>query len=249
MPKQYHILNGDALKEQFPKKIEGEIIVARECLVDGEVAGENLQAIFATRAKFISENYGATTQEYTDKVEGEFQKMQKIEPEAEINLWFEDDLFCQVNLWFVLHVLSIAKRNNLIYLVRPQKHTQYGFGGLDQGELIGIYEQRILLTNLDVLSSLWAIYQKGDVETLLTKAGELEKKYPFILAATQAHQARIPTAEHPGRPVQAIKDIIKELQTDDFGTIFKEFCKRESIYGCGDSQVKRIFDSIMKDEL
>jgi len=37
--KQYHILNGDALKEQFPDRIKGKIIIARECLVDGNVTG------------------------------------------------------------------------------------------------------------------------------------------------------------------------------------------------------------------
>ncbi len=40
MRKQYHILNGDSLKEQFPENIQGDIIVARECLVDGNVKGK-----------------------------------------------------------------------------------------------------------------------------------------------------------------------------------------------------------------
>ncbi len=249
MPQQYHILNGDALKEQFPQKITGEIIVARECLVDGDISGDSLEELFVSRAKFIGEHYGATAQEYQDKVVAEFNKLNKIVPDAEINLWFEDDLFCQVNFWFVLHLLSKAKAKNPIYLVRPQKHSQYGFGGLDQVALNSIYEKRILLTDLEVLSSLWTIYQKGDVETLLTKVGKIEKKYPFILAAAQAHQARIPKDGHPGRPVKAIKEIMQELQTDDFGTIFKEFCKRESIYGFGDLQVKRIYERIMNGEL
>lgn len=249
MPQQYHILNGDALKEQFPQKITGEIIVARECLVDGDISGDSLEELFVSRAKFIGEHYGATAQEYKDKVVAEFDKLNEIAQDAEINLWFEDDLFCQVNFWFVLHLLSQAKAKNAIYLVRPQKPTQYGFGGLDQVALNSIYEQRILLTNFDVLASLWAIYQKGDIETLLTKAGQVEKQYPFILAAVRAHQARIPTEEYPGRPVQTIKEIMQDLQTDDFGTILKEFCKRESIYGFGDSQVKRIYELIMKDEL
>ena len=38
----FHILNGDALKSQFPERILGEIIVARECLVDGPVEGHRL---------------------------------------------------------------------------------------------------------------------------------------------------------------------------------------------------------------
>ena len=40
--KQYHILNGDSLKDQFPNKINGDIIITRECFVDGDVKGGNL---------------------------------------------------------------------------------------------------------------------------------------------------------------------------------------------------------------
>ena len=39
---KFHVLNGDALKEQFPPTITGDIIVIRECLVDGPVTGNNV---------------------------------------------------------------------------------------------------------------------------------------------------------------------------------------------------------------
>jgi len=46
MNKQYHILNGDAL---------------RECLVDGYLDRNSLEEFFATRAEFINERCGAQT--------------------------------------------------------------------------------------------------------------------------------------------------------------------------------------------
>lgn len=39
MSKEYHVLNGEALRQQLPR-LEGEIIVFQECLVDGPVASE-----------------------------------------------------------------------------------------------------------------------------------------------------------------------------------------------------------------
>ncbi|WP_211277476.1 hypothetical protein [Nonlabens spongiae] len=48
MNTHYHILNGDALKEQFPKTIPGKIIVGRECLVDGPVQGDSLSAFLSS---------------------------------------------------------------------------------------------------------------------------------------------------------------------------------------------------------
>jgi hypothetical protein len=37
---------------------------------------------------------------------------------------------------------------------------------------------------------------------------------------------------------------MNNLETNSFGEVFKEFNKRESIYGFGDLQVKRLFDEI-----
>ena len=73
---------------------------------------------------------------------------------------------------------------------------------------------------------------------------ELENKYPFILPAVEAHIERIVTTGNIGRPTQSLIAIMKELETEEFGPVFKEFNKRESIYGFGDLQVKRLFDEI-----
>jgi hypothetical protein len=75
----------------------------------------------------------------------------------------------------------------------------------------------------------------------------LKGKYPFIPAAVEAHIARIPTENSPGRPRQTLLDIMKELETDEFGPVFREFCKLESIYGLADLQVKRLLKEIKND--
>ena len=40
MKNEYHILNGDSLRHQMEGVCNGEIIVARECLMDGSLDGE-----------------------------------------------------------------------------------------------------------------------------------------------------------------------------------------------------------------
>lgn len=241
----YHILNGDALKEQFPESLSGEIIVARECLVDGNVEGESLAAFYKTRAKFLNENYGSCSdKEYQDKVVVEFKKVQTIIAKAEVNLWFEDDLFCQVNVWFVLWLLHTSRKQNSLYLVRPEKHTQYGFGGLSKAELIALYNNRILLKDLPQLAKLWVYYQRNDTQNLRATAKDLEPLYPYILTAVEAHIARSPKEGNWGRPQQALIEIMKTTGTQEFGPVFQEFCKKEAIYGFGDLYVRRLFDEI-----
>lgn len=245
MIKQYHILNGDALKEQFPKNIYGEIIVARECLVDGPANGNNLEELFKTRSKFISDNYdGYSEHDYYQKTVPEIYKIQNIADNAEINLWFEDDLFCQVNFWFTVDLLINSKKKNFIFLIRPKSHNKYGFGGLNKSELVSIYEQKITLTQLDKIASLWEFYQNNNNEKLLLVAQELESNYSFLLPAVKAHLERIPTQGSLGRPSQSLIDIMKDLNTQKFEPVFKEFCIRESIYGYGDLQVKRLLDEL-----
>ncbi|MEO1023539.1 MAG: DUF1835 domain-containing protein, partial [Bacteroidota bacterium] len=151
--------------------------------------------------------------------------------------------------WFVAHLLTHYSKQipKKVSLVRPPKHTPYGFGGLNENELIEAYEHRIPLDKLNTIARLWEHYRYDNTEALISQAKELEKEYPFMLPAVQAHLDRIPTDTYPGRPVQVLKDIMEELQTRDFGTIFRAFNQRQSIYGFGDLQVKRMYDDLIQD--
>ena len=250
-PQHYHILNGDAAKEQFPKSLlsQGKIIVAREALVDGNVEGESLEEFYETRARFISSHYaGYSKEDYFEKTVSEFEKIQAIPSEVDINLWFEDDLFCQVNFWFVVHLLNKNGQKNSIFLVRPKEHTQYGFGGLDESELISIYENRLSITQnqLDKIALLWEHYKNNDAEKLLQTAKELGQNYAFMLPAINAHLQRFPNNGKLDRPTTSLIQIMKDIKSEEFAPVFREFSKRESIYGFGDLQVQRLFDAIKK---
>jgi len=248
MNKQYHILNGDVLKEQFPISIKGDLIVMRECLVDGEVKSDSLSELYKLRAKFISENYEhCSIKEYYTESVSEFEKIQNIPSESDINLWFEDDLFCQVNFWFTAFLLLEKSEDLKIYLIRPPNHTPYGFGALNQDELTSAYEARTPLLKMHDLAQLWTYYQQNELDKLLEKAKVFEDEFPFIENAVKAHLDRIPGEKSLGRPEQTLKDILNELENPSFAVIFKEFSKRESIYGFGDLQVKRLLDGISEN--
>ncbi|ELR70651.1 hypothetical protein C900_03632 [Fulvivirga imtechensis AK7] len=251
MREQYHILNGDALKEQFPKSIPGKIVVARECLVDGDVEGRSLEELLATRAYFISATYhGYSEEDYYEETAHEFYKIRLIPANSVVNLWFEDDLFCQVNLWFILHLLYGQHKQYHIWLVRPQVGHEYGFGSMSSANLVEAFESRISIEpiDFDLLRRLWRHYQLNETGEMLHITGKLKIKFPFLQPAVQAHIDRIPANNNPGKPQQTLIDIIDELNTDEFGPVFREFCKRESIYGFGDLQVKRMFDEVKKGQ-
>ena len=51
----YHVLNGDSLTERFlATGIQGEVVVARECLIEGDLNGDSISEFWLTRANYLS---------------------------------------------------------------------------------------------------------------------------------------------------------------------------------------------------
>lgn len=241
----YHVLNGDALKQYFPSELEGDIIVARECLVDGPVHGNSLQELYKTRAQYLNVTYGNhINSKYEDEVIPEFQKIENIPSGANVYLWFEEDLFCQVNLWFVIHFIYIHKIDANIQLVFPYEHAVYGFGSMNSSDLLKVFKKSICLKPFNRLNQLWPAYQNDNFSILDSVASYYENELPFLNKCVDAHKERNLTNNLPGKPEQILEQINQELNYPKFGTVFQEFCKRASVYGFGDLQVKRLYDSL-----
>jgi len=245
----YNILNGDSLAYSFPEtKIEGEIIVVREALIDGNLSGDNLHEFWQIRAEYL----GLTEAGYQNNVVKEFEKIMNASDNSEFNLWFEYDLFCQVNLWFVISIinsLSIKKKVFAIYtsyLDKTNKHFWNGFGPAKTDELKVCYADRIPLSEADINfgQELWKAYKNGDLEELTNLAKHECSAFPFLQEVVKAHVDRFPKDGTKGRPEKVIEDIVKNISTD-FHKVFEEFWKRESIYGFGDSQLKTLYDKVM----
>lgn len=240
-----HILNGDSLGDRFPERVSGKVMVARECLVDGPVKAENLESFFLLRTQFIGGYPDCSEAEYRETSLSEFEAMQAIPAGSEVNFWFEDDLFCQTNFWFCLHLLRDRVGDSEFFLVRPHTSLRYGFGGLDEKGLIAAFDQRQQLTQLADLLQLWPLYQHQELLALQELGTKLEQPYPFLLPAINAFARSLPTGDNPGYLHHSILTIMEELGTREFGPVFQEFCQREAIYGLGDLQVKRIFDEVV----
>jgi hypothetical protein len=245
----YNILNGDSLAHSFPEaKIEGDIIVVREALMDGDLSGDNLNDFWRSRAEY----HGSTEAEYHNSVVKEFEKIMIAPGNAEFNLWFEYDLFCQVNMWFVISIinsLSIKKKVYAVYtsyLNRNDKQFWNGFGRATSSELRICFTDRILLSDVDLQlgQDLWAAYKSGDLEELIRLAKNQSPAFPYLQEVVKAHIERFPKDGTKGRPEKVLEDITKNISTD-FHQVFKEFWSRESIYGFGDTQLKELYDKVM----
>jgi hypothetical protein len=249
----YHILNGDALIERFRATgLVGEVVVARECLIEGDLRGDNLPAFFQTRAAYIAATYGENRTAYFARVVTEFEKLQAAPDGSEFNLWFGYDLFCRANMWFVLSLLDDLGLNKKVYAVYPfylkDKDVWNDFGGATPQDLADCFKNRITLTDADIRLGvgLWKAYKSGDLAALETLSKSTSVAFPYLEEVCKAHIERFPKDGISGRPERVLQDIIA-YKTTDFNAVFSEFFHREGIYGFGDSQVKQLYDKVLRN--
>ncbi len=242
-----HILAGDALAESFRTcAIEGEIIVCRECLVEGDVKAVDLKEFWQIRAGFIEKTHGDSAEKYFQKVVGEFEKLKNLAARhAQINLWFEYELFCQVNLWFYVYFLREIKAKifRVAPVVRGNKEIWQGFGGLAAKDLERCFVERVEFGEKDrsLGADLWKAYQTADYARLEKLSETKSDCFPHLREVVRAE------IEKKTRPKEILRKIIAKGLTN-FAEIFPEFINQAGVYGFGDSQVKGILQEINQNK-
>lgn len=242
---QIHILTGDALAHQFQyASIDGNVIISRECLIDGDVSGKDLKEFWAIRANFIADTYEESAANYLEKVASEYEKIFSLPAESEVNLWFEHDLFCQVNMWFTIWLLNRTHIKN-IYRISPQirenESPWEGFGNADSEELQQCFAQRTKFEEKDLIlgANLWEAYQNQHLIELKKYAQTPSDCFPYLKEICEAEVAR----KEQNEPQRFIEKLILGGMTN-FEDIFSHFSKQRAIYGLGDLQVKQIYEKI-----
>jgi len=244
------LLNGDCLSEQLKDaKLPLETIVFREALVSGPLGGATWEEFWETRVGFLSQNYGAPAQEVLEKTVAEAEKVRSLADGVELSLWFEDDLFCQVNLWFVLNLLSDARKIK-IYRVFPLEANEAnrwrGFGDASAAALEQAYESKVPFTSSDLAmgKTLWEAYRLGDGAQLTALSKSVSPCFKHLKEVCQAQLDRISEDPRERRPEKVIVELLAKGITD-FETLFSKFSEREGIYGFGDLQVRELIDNLI----
>jgi hypothetical protein len=245
------LLNGDCLAEQLKDaELLVERIVFREALVVGPVGGATWEEFWETRIEFLTKQYGATALEVQEKTVAELEKIRSLADGVELSLWFEDDLFCQVNLWFILSLLADKPTLRVFRVFPPEAPSENrwrGFADASPEELEQAYRTKVLFSNQDMGlgKSLWEAYRKHDWDALKILSRHPSSCFSNLEEVCQAQLDRFPTHQSLGRPEQLIQEILAS-GIIDFPSLFAEFSRRAGIYGFGDLQVRELLDSIKK---
>ena len=238
----YHVLPGDAQVGEFKKSgIEGEIIVCREALIDGPIDAEDLDQFWRERAQYIVSAYGEDEIEYHEKVANELAGLADVGAGDEVNLWFEYELFCSVNMWFCLSLL--AGTGASVYRVEPigldEENRWDGFGKFTADDMKAAFELRSKFTGDDVElgAKLWNAYRRKKYSGLKDLSSDERECFPYLKEVVAA------AAEQYIRPLEIVREIMAGGEKE-FDEIFVEFKKRAGVYGYGDLQVQRLVDQL-----
>lgn len=247
---RYHILNGDALAEKFPSsELPGTIIVIREAFMDGPLATNLNDSYWHRRADFIHEYFNATPDEYNEQFLSQVRLLDHIHEEDEINLWFEDDLFCIINMLFVLYYLKDKSKPNYYRIFPVADNKQWaGFGRIKNNEFQLFYDHRKLFDEEELVLShqLWEAIAEHDMERLKLLSFSDTNCFRFLPEVIQAHIDRHPADGGLGRPYRTLIEILNNGKTN-FYEIYEDFILKEGIYGYGDVQVYNMLKELGMD--
>ncbi|KAA2245767.1 hypothetical protein F0L74_07395 [Chitinophaga agrisoli] len=241
-----HVLNGDATLTLFRQSdLPGEIVVCREMMCEGKVKyTDDMAAFFETRSKHLEYHYGIDRQTYFANVVKELERLKTASDYEEVVLWFEFDLFCQINLLFILHYLRTQViRLPKISLVSIDSHPEVtdfrGLGLLMPYHFPALFEQRIYLeaADMELAARAWKAYCQGDPLTLETISRGPTGHLIYLGPALQAHLQRLPSVENGLNAIQAYflrKIYMSDLRWYD---LYAQFWDDMRIYGFGDFQL------------
>lgn len=257
--KVLHIVNGDVTADLLKKGgVEGDVAVWREMLCEGPTVfpvGDD--SFWDIRSKHFADTYGIT--DYEPHFRPQFDLIAEHAKYAETVLWFEYDLFCQINMLAVLHYLNATQKpGEKISLVCVGKQNDsdemLGLGEIEPKEFKALMFLRTQLVSetLAYAAKAWEAYCADDITKLLPFIYQASNSnFEYLPSALSVHLKRFPSTANGLNDIeQTMLQLIDKGQLTD-GQLVRELLQWQTWYGFGDMQyfhyLKELSELIEKD--
>lgn len=248
-----HITNGDAFTDRLKSlPYQGDIITWREMLCEGKtISTVGSETFWKTRFEFLNENYKVSKSWFIEKTLKEYRSLCNHKQQDQIVLWFEYDLFCQINMLAVISWLKTHRRHAEISLVCSGKEKGssklMALNELDDERLAALYENRKVLTQDDIefADYVWQLYC-SDNPIRLENLGDFENyQFTYLADALQMHLQRFPSIKNG---LNSLENNVLTTAIDAKPKSKKAFVgtllKSQEGYGFGDSQYDRVLTKL-----
>ena len=248
-----HITNGDSFTSRLQSlPVKGDIITWREMLCEGKtLCAVGSEAFWKTRFEFFNKNYKVSKSWFVEKTLKEYRSLCNHKQQDQIVLWFEYDLFCQINMLAVLSWLKTHRRHAEISLVCSGKEDDtdrlYALNHLSDEQLLKLYENRTVLTQDDIeyADYVWQLYCSDNPIRLENLTDFENYQFDYLSDAVRAHLQRFPSIKSG---LNAVESNILNIAINEKPKSKREFMGKilgdQNPYGYGDSQYERLLNSL-----
>jgi len=194
-----HVTNGESAADTLRQTALGGAVLAwRDTLHEGPVPALARQELLRTRARFLAECGWGTRQALLSSLERrDRQLLAALRDEGRVVLWFEHDLYDQLQL---LDVLSLAHAEEIapeLVVVGsfPGRPSFAGLGELTAGELETLWpsRRRAATAELQSAASAWAALRAPEPSTLAEWGTRETPELPFLGPALRRLLEELPS--------------------------------------------------------
>lgn len=249
-----HITNGDTTTNYLKKlNFSGDFITWREMLCEGKTTTDvGSETFWKTRFEFFKTSYKISKQKFINYTVKEYRNLCKKKDSNEIVLWFEHDLFCQINMLAVISWLKRYRKGYQISLVCSGKvdnsNNLLGLSELNSSQIQQHFKNRIELTQDDIeyADYIWQLYC-SDSPLRLETVYKFNPMSPFqyLETAIKAHLQRFPSIENGLNKVE--NTILKTAENQVLLSkkqLVTTLIKDEKVYGFGDIQYQHSINNL-----
>lgn len=213
-----HVANGHCTTELIERAgLPGKTSVWADALHDGPVPDVDDEHLIRVRAEFIAEGLDVTAAEVAADLANWRAVIDADDRYSELVLWFEHDLFDQLNLIQLLARIGrdrpVNKPVSLVSIDRYPGHPNFmGLGQLQPSEIAALYRQRQLVTaeQFTVAALAWDAFRSGSQARLRSLLQSDTSSLPFLAAALRRHLDEQP--EVAGGLSRSERRLIEQLQ-------------------------------------
>ncbi len=241
-----HIHNGDSTAGTLREAgFAGEHFAFRESLASGPTPqGLSKDEWLTMRANDLAEDTELDFSAIKHELAGMYTTLVNLSSHEEVILWFEHDLFCQINLVYLLDHFARqgtgSARLSLICIGEfPGRPNFRGLGELTAAQLASLFDTRheVNAAELSLAQRAWETYCSPDPHNIVKLLAEDTSALSFLRGALEQHLARFPSVRNGlGRAENKLLGFIAD-GINKFGSLCPAFFNAEPAYGLGDSQI------------
>jgi hypothetical protein len=197
-----HITNGDSTAISLRRSgIPGVFLAWRDVLHDGPVpAALSLQELSEVRARFLAERGWSSYEDALEEFRARDGILERFRNEREVVLWFEHDLYDQLQLLQILDWLAGQERGKTILSLIaidsfPDRASFHGLGELTPAQLSSLFPKKRPITPamLTLAHEAWDAFCSPDPSAIERVLARDTSALPFLAGALKRHLQEFPS--------------------------------------------------------